>query len=67
MKHKTMYALFDKQIYSTSYFETKTEVINFMNKLIAWKLESNPNLKNITFDNLCIESDCIVKKIEVKQ
>lgn len=62
-----MYALFDKQIYSTSYFETKTEVINFMNKLISWKLKSNPNLKNISFDDLCIESDCIVKKIEVKQ
>ena len=67
MKHKTMYALFDKQIYSTSYFETKKEVINFMNKLIQWKLKSNPKLKNISFNDLCIESDCIVKKIEVKQ
>jgi hypothetical protein len=67
MKNKKMYALFDKQIYSTSYFETKKEAINFMNKLIAWKLESNPKLKNISFNNLCIESDCIVKKIEVKQ
>ena len=52
MKNKKMYALFDKQIYSTSYFDTKKEVINFMNKLIAWKLESNPKLKNISFDNV---------------